>query len=60
MIDELAGVAYDTEWPTMFTEPVDAYRRQYVEAKVPFIWDTIQLADDWAQAVGWEPGPPDA
>jgi GrpB-like predicted nucleotidyltransferase (UPF0157 family) len=34
-------------------------RQAYVEAKVPFTWETMQLADDWAQAVGWEPGPSD-
>jgi GrpB-like predicted nucleotidyltransferase (UPF0157 family) len=34
-------------------------RHGYVEAKVPFTWDTIRLADDWAQSVGWEPGPSD-
>jgi len=31
-------------------------RHRYVEAKAPFVWETIHLADDWAQAVGWEPG----
>jgi GrpB-like predicted nucleotidyltransferase (UPF0157 family) len=31
-------------------------RLQYVEAKVPFTWETMHLADDWAQATGWEPG----
>ncbi len=35
-------------------------RRGYVEAKGPFVWETIRLADDWAQAIGWEPGPSDA
>jgi GrpB-like predicted nucleotidyltransferase (UPF0157 family) len=35
-------------------------RQAYVEGKVPFIWDTVHLADDWAQAVGWEPGPSDS
>jgi GrpB-like predicted nucleotidyltransferase (UPF0157 family) len=35
-------------------------RHQYVEAKAPFIWDTMRLADDWAQMTGWEPGPSDA
>jgi GrpB-like predicted nucleotidyltransferase (UPF0157 family) len=34
-------------------------RHEYVEAKGPFVWETIRLADDWAQAVGWEPGPSD-
>jgi GrpB-like predicted nucleotidyltransferase (UPF0157 family) len=31
-------------------------RHEYVEAKVPFTWETMRLADDWAQATGWEPG----
>lgn len=35
-------------------------RPAYVDAKVPFIWATIQLADEWAQSVGWEPGASDA
>jgi len=35
-------------------------RQQYVEVKEPFIWETIRLADSWAQSVGWEPGPSDA
>jgi len=35
-------------------------RQLYVEAKVPFVWETIHLADDWAQAIGWEPPPTDA
>ena len=30
-------------------------RAAYVEAKVPFTWQTVQLADEWAQATGWEP-----
>lgn len=37
-----------------------ADRNAYVEAKSPFIWETIRLADEWAQATGWEPGPSDA
>jgi len=34
-------------------------RNAYVEAKKPFIWATIQLADAWAQSEGWEPSPSD-
>jgi GrpB-like predicted nucleotidyltransferase (UPF0157 family) len=34
-------------------------RHDYVEAKTPFIWHTIHLADDWAQSTGWEPPPSD-
>ena len=34
-------------------------RHDYVEAKGPFIWATIQLADDWAQRTGWQPPPSD-
>ena len=35
-------------------------RRGYVDAKDPFIWETMRLADAWAQATGWESGPSDA
>jgi GrpB-like predicted nucleotidyltransferase (UPF0157 family) len=40
-----------------FAKP--AQRHDYVEAKVPFIWDTIHLADEWAQRTGWQPPPSD-
>ncbi len=32
----------------------------YTNAKVPFLWDVIRRADEWAQQCGWEPGPSDA
>jgi GrpB-like predicted nucleotidyltransferase (UPF0157 family) len=35
-------------------------RQAYVEAKAPFIWETIRDADDWAQSTGWTPGRSDA
>jgi GrpB-like predicted nucleotidyltransferase (UPF0157 family) len=35
-------------------------RQAYVEAKAPFVWDTIARAHDWSQRTGWEPGPSDA
>jgi len=35
-------------------------RQAYVDAKAPFIWETIQHADDWAQHTGWSPPPSDA
>jgi GrpB-like predicted nucleotidyltransferase (UPF0157 family) len=35
-------------------------RRGYVEAKVPYVWQIIRRADEWAQQVGWEPPPTDA
>ena len=41
----------------------DAYREDrhgYVDAKGPFIWETMQKADAWSQETGWEPGPSDA
>ncbi len=41
-----------------YSEPDE--RHLYVEAKVPFTWETIHLADNWAQAIGWEPPPSDA
>jgi GrpB-like predicted nucleotidyltransferase (UPF0157 family) len=34
-------------------------RADYVEAKSPFIWQTMQRADEWAQSTGWEPPPSD-
>jgi hypothetical protein len=34
-------------------------RHGYVEAKAPFIWETIRGADDWAQHTGCEPPPSD-
>ncbi|MFC7623313.1 GrpB family protein [Microlunatus sp. GCM10028923] len=37
-----------------------ADRAAYVAAKDPFIWETVRLADAWAQRIGWEPGPSDA
>jgi GrpB-like predicted nucleotidyltransferase (UPF0157 family) len=35
-------------------------RAAYTEAKVPFVWEVIRQADQWAQARGWLPGPSDA
>lgn len=35
-------------------------RSAYTESKSPFIWETLQLADRWAQSTGWLPGPSDA
>ena len=35
-------------------------RQGYVDAKGAFFWETIRLADAWAQGTGWEPGPSDA
>jgi GrpB-like predicted nucleotidyltransferase (UPF0157 family) len=39
---------------------LEADRQAYVDAKDPFVWETIRLADGWAQATGWEPGASDA
>jgi GrpB-like predicted nucleotidyltransferase (UPF0157 family) len=46
-------------WANAYTDPKQQLapllltdRRAYVEAKTPFVWDTIHLADDWAQSVG--------
>ncbi|TDD28483.1 GrpB family protein, partial [Kribbella turkmenica] len=39
--------------------PGPKQRGDYVEAKGPFIWRTIQFADEWAQSIGWEPPPSD-
>lgn len=35
-------------------------RHLYTEAKSPFIWKIIAQADEWAQQMGWLPGPSDA
>jgi GrpB-like predicted nucleotidyltransferase (UPF0157 family) len=35
-------------------------RHGYVEAKGPFIWETVMKADAWAQSIGWQPGPSDS
>ena len=35
-------------------------RRGYLEAKLPITWDVLRRADQWAQRIGWEPGPSDA
>jgi GrpB-like predicted nucleotidyltransferase (UPF0157 family) len=32
----------------------------YTEAKDPFIWQVIALADKWTQQIGWVPEPSDA
>lgn len=34
-------------------------RHAYTDAKVPFMWQVIRQADDWAQTHGWLPGPSD-
>jgi GrpB-like predicted nucleotidyltransferase (UPF0157 family) len=32
----------------------------YTDAKVPYVWEIIRQADEWAQLQGWEPQPTDA
>jgi GrpB-like predicted nucleotidyltransferase (UPF0157 family) len=32
----------------------------YTEAKGDHVWQVIRQADDWAQRIGWQPGPSDA
>jgi GrpB-like predicted nucleotidyltransferase (UPF0157 family) len=34
-------------------------RHAYTDAKDPFIWSTMRDADEWAKAIGWQPGPSD-
>lgn len=36
------------------------YRAAYTDAKSPFLWETLQIADRWAQSTGWQPGASDA
>ncbi|MCX6344646.1 MAG: GrpB family protein [Armatimonadetes bacterium] len=35
-------------------------RLAYANAKGPFIWEIMKKADEWAQNIGWQPGPTDA
>ena len=35
-------------------------REAYTIAKGPFVWAVVRKADQWAQDIGWEPGPSDA
>ena len=35
-------------------------RGAYTEAKRPFTWKVMAQADEWAQQMGWMPGPSDA
>jgi GrpB-like predicted nucleotidyltransferase (UPF0157 family) len=35
-------------------------RRAYVDAKAPFVWETLRHAEQWSDRTGWEAGPPDA
>lgn len=53
--DEYAELKY--ELAGRFGSPET--RKQYVEAKTPFVWETIRLADAWAQATGWQPSTSD-
>ena len=57
MAEQLLIAPYDPGWVDLFAGLAD--RQAYVVAKVPFTWETIHMADDWAQVVGWEPGPSD-
>lgn len=41
-----------------YTKPAE--RHTYQDAKMPFLWETIRLADEWAQSVGWMIGATDA
>lgn len=35
-------------------------RQAYVDAKAPFVWETLRRAEQWSDQTGWEPGPSDA
>src|SRR6266508_2094738 len=35
-------------------------RHGYTDAKAPFIWEIMTMADRWSQEIGWEPGYTDA
>jgi GrpB-like predicted nucleotidyltransferase (UPF0157 family) len=46
---------------TAFKQPLERLGYVYrADAKVPFMWEVIRQADEWAQARGWLPGPSDA
>ena len=53
-----AYAALKHELAATFSAPEQ--RHEYVMAKAPFVWKTMQSADEWAGEVGWEPGPSDA
>jgi GrpB-like predicted nucleotidyltransferase (UPF0157 family) len=55
--DELA--AYEQLKRTL-AEKFRHDRAAYTDAKVPWFWETIRRADDWAQRTGWEPSLSDA
>lgn len=52
---EYAALKYSLA--TLYARPDQ--RQGYVDAKAPFIWKTVQLADEWAQRTGWEAPPSD-
>jgi GrpB-like predicted nucleotidyltransferase (UPF0157 family) len=35
-------------------------RAGYTDAKNPYVWELIRRADEWAQLLGWSPGPSDS
>lgn len=37
-----------------------SYRQAYVDAKAPFVRETLRRAEQWSDRTGWEPGPSDA
>ncbi len=51
-----AALKYDLA--AQFSTPEQ--RHDYVRAKAPFVWEAMQLADEWAGEVAWEAGPSDA
>jgi GrpB-like predicted nucleotidyltransferase (UPF0157 family) len=55
-----ADVAAYAQLKRRLAEQFPNDRRAYTDAKVPFSWEVIRRADDWAQQTGWEPGPSDA
>lgn len=60
-VDATRAAAYAAvkhELAARYHAPEDRHR--YVDAKGPFIWETIRLADEWAQQTGWQPSPSDA
>jgi GrpB-like predicted nucleotidyltransferase (UPF0157 family) len=57
----------DAEWALRyaaekrrFAHLLGTDRAAYVEAKEPFVWETLRRANRWAQRSGWIAGPSDA
>lgn len=57
--DELAADGYASTKRTLAARYPHS-GQDYTAAKGQIVWDIIQRGDEWAQRIGWEPGPSDA